>query len=64
MNNENWPEDEAYMTWKQWEATCVDEGIEFANKWLPRQVAHMHRVFDDMIDIARYDAELNRLLGK
>lgn len=58
---EHWPEDEAYHTYKQWLSICENDSIEYADDWLAKQKAHMHKVFDDLADIARYDAELTRL---
>jgi hypothetical protein len=61
---DTWPEEEAAQTYETYCYMCDVDGVEYADGWLQGQIAHMHRVFDDLADIQRYDDELNKLLGK
>lgn len=63
LYTENWPEEEAGITFASYEACIIDEGITYANEWLQRQVAHMTAVFDDDADTARYTAQLQSLIN-
>ena len=61
---DTWPEEEAALTHETYYHLRDADGVEYADGWLQGQIAHMHRVFDDLVDIQRYDDELNELLGK
>jgi hypothetical protein len=63
-NHDGWPEEEAAITHETYCYLRDTDGEPYAREWLQNQVAHMHRVFDDVVDIALYDDELNELLGK
>jgi hypothetical protein len=62
MQNDQWPEDEASLTYQTYRDLLVLEGQIYADEWLEKQKVHMHKVFDDMLDIERYDSRLNALL--
>jgi len=59
--SDTWPEDEAQLTALQYRGLIQDDGLEHANDWLDRQVAHMVGVFDNDIDFNRYKTELDFL---
>jgi len=61
---DTWPEEEAALTHETYCHLRETDGEGYANAWLQGQITHMHRVFDDLADIQRYDDELNELLGK
>jgi len=62
MQNDQWPEEEAELTYRTYQNLLKLEGQSYASAWIQRQVDHMHKVFDDMLDIERYDSRLNALL--
>jgi hypothetical protein len=61
---DTWPEEGAALTHETYCHLRETDGEGYANEWLQGQIAHMHRVFDDLADIQRYDDKLNELLGK
>lgn len=59
--SDTWPEDEAQMTALQYRDLLSIESETYADKWLVKQRAHMHKVFETDEDRKRYDDELNFL---
>ena len=61
---DTWPEEEATLTHETYCYLREKDGEGYANGWLQGQIAHMHRVFDDLADIQLYDDALNKFLRK
>ena len=62
-NQDQWPEEEASLTFSTYNSIVEDDGKAGADEWLVKQRAYMHEVFDDEVDAARYDRQLDSLLN-
>lgn len=62
LSRDQWPEEEAGFTAIAYKEYLRLDGKEYADKWIERQRAHMHKVFDNDADCARYDAQLDSFL--
>lgn len=62
---DNFPEDEARITFKRYNEMISDEGLEYAERWLKTENQHMlNNAFDLDSDRERYMKMLNNLLNQ